>query len=717
MKRKRFLGCLLAMMISTSMFITTTIKAHAEDDYGIQFISHKNSQVSEIKVIDKLVMEGLNELVEGEKLDSSIRVKADNFIWKIPVIWVNETGDIVEICPKDKKVFPVFALVVPKGYVFEPKSGLMNSITLSGVATEIFKGRHIVTIADQTTGIIFISCFQGPEIDAYLEQIKKNENNEKASALGTVVEYPRMPSEWPSEWQSESLANKDKYISDTEKVTGEKLVEMHCDKNVIENVDADKLAALVELVRYDIQPRAVSLLLNGFKCFETALENKELSDRIGLYVYYNQALFKKSGVWEYRDWNSAAAYASRRFESGIMYESIALNIGNSYINDGYVFNTETGAWELNDSAKNYLANNIAHEMLHAFMYDYTGAGMLGSRRTENGWDNDANIAFPKWFLEGIATTINSPYQYYNTSVKAYAKDADAGRYTAEDFKANYSNREELQLVYGEMRTEQNGTNIRSYVYSTYLSGYLACMYLGYLASENDIYRDKYGINGHAKETIVDGSYIINNDVIAQGLSTILSEIHGHGMEDGTWSAKSLDEVIDELIEGPYTTEKFQADFITNLDGSAEFCADLLQYFEDASVDGQIANGSVLLPANSTQKNILEDVEPTKPLAYMIPNREDFEVGIPQYEKSESKNNHLDGGKTNTLYGESSDEEAIISQSTAASPDMTEQLEQEVNTGAEESTDEEVIIEAEENIEAEEDINISDEDIEPDTVED
>lgn len=57
MKRKRFLGCLLAMMLSTSMFITTTIKAHAEGDYGIQLVSHKNSQSTEIKVIDKLVME------------------------------------------------------------------------------------------------------------------------------------------------------------------------------------------------------------------------------------------------------------------------------------------------------------------------------------------------------------------------------------------------------------------------------------------------------------------------------------------------------------------------------------------------------------------------------------------------------------------------------------------------------------------------------------
>ncbi len=50
----------------------------------------------------------------------------------------------------------------------------------------------------------------------------------------------------------------------------------------------------------------------------------------------------------------------------------------------------------------------------------------------------------------------------------------------------------------------------------------------------------------------------------------------------------------------------QPGFITNIEGSADFCAGLLSYYEEGSSDDATVNGSVLLPADSTDRSPLSD---------------------------------------------------------------------------------------------------------------
>lgn len=140
---------------------------------------------------------------------------------------------------------------------------------------------------------------------------------------------------------------------------------------------------------------------------------------------------------------------------------------------------------------------LVHEMTHAFMFEGMRAGIRGD-----------NEAYPLWFGEGAAQAIGGDSRRaYDTSL---GLDRGAAS-TDEDIK-------------GALARISDGDNT-----SAYAVGYLANMYLGYLAS------GEKGING--------------ND-IAVGLNTIFAEI---------LSGTSLDETI-----AKYTHYSGLVDFEVNL---------------------------------------------------------------------------------------------------------------------------------------------------------
>lgn len=159
----------------------------------------------------------------------------------------------------------------------------------------------------------------------------------------------------------------------------------------------------------------------------------------------------KIGLKLYHANNSTLAYVSSNgvgFELGVNLKYLAENGGNINMTDD-------------------LATTIAHEMMHAVMFDVTTNGMLGS----GGGDS-----FPSWFVEGVAQSVGGAMNYL--ALMPSVNDADA------------------------MKKWMSQLTNTSDSYNAYAQGYLASMYLGYQA----------------------GGKNVSASAIADGLDTILKDI-------------------------------------------------------------------------------------------------------------------------------------------------------------------------------------------------
>ncbi len=159
----------------------------------------------------------------------------------------------------------------------------------------------------------------------------------------------------------------------------------------------------------------------------------------------------KIGLKLYHANNSTLAYVSSNgvgFELGVNLNYLAENGGNINMTDD-------------------LATTIAHEMMHAVMFDVTTNGMLGS----GGGDS-----FPSWFVEGVAQSVGGAMNYL--ALMPSVNDADA------------------------MKKWMSQLTNTSDSYNAYAQGYLASMYLGYQA----------------------GGKNVSASAIADGLDTILKDI-------------------------------------------------------------------------------------------------------------------------------------------------------------------------------------------------
>ncbi len=637
MKRKQFLACLLTALITSGIvFDITTINANAQAITGepaALFLPSEDSKVSMVlpsketqsanykgnNEITSMSIDGLDNPQDGKLLDFSAVVTTDNgAVWKIPVIWADEAGNISTVKAPNVSSYPVFAFYVPQGYTLKDAATFTERISLPKVATDLYGGRSIVKIVDPKSGWVFITCVDGPgknlkaEVAAsnYADVVKHN---------GEIEKERRNPS---GEFTLPELTRE------------QQLIAMHCDASAIENVDAAELAALVELIRYSIQPRAINLIIDGFPCFDEALKNGELSSVVGLYIFYDASP------------NAPVAYVKPgNDEHGYYMYSICINAACDECDLQY---DENIGWYSTVAQRGELDSTLIHELFHMFMFDYTASGMSGMRdiNESNVLQEDPSATFPNWFKEGMATTVDNVYQFRSELIRSekygfydlYGDGVKTG-FETDALEENYKANANIQLSYGEK--DENKDNLAS----SYVSGYLACMYLGYLASENPAYRSSYGIQGSA---IIQGEngYSIDNSVIRQGLSAILSEIHGCRNNDGKWQSKSLDEVINDLLgdKGVNNTDKFQADFIVNIPGSAVFCTELLNYAEESSrVGGHFVNGSVLLPAESTAVSPITDDISAEPAAYRITDNQN--PGEWHYENTDAFNTFLDGGKS------------------------------------------------------------------------
>lgn len=171
-----------------------------------------------------------------------------------------------------------------------------------------------------------------------------------------------------------------------------------------------------------------------------------------------------------------------------------------------------------------LATTIAHEMTHAVMFDATTNGMLGVHGADQ---------FPSWFVEGTAQAVGGAINYCSDLVYNAMPKGD-----------------------GAISNWLSKLTDSSDPYHAYAQGYIASMYLGYVAG---------------------GSGAVNASTIASGLDSILKDI-----ENGY----SLGQAVSRKTNGKYYD---LADF------EDSFAKDAVQFTKDLVAAIGNGTGSVASP--------------------------------------------------------------------------------------------------------------------------
>lgn len=184
------------------------------------------------------------------------------------------------------------------------------------------------------------------------------------------------------------------------------------------------------------------------------------------------------------------------------------------VNAAYL-NTEADG-ELREDSRRALEGTILHEMVHAIMDEATTAGMLGINGTSQ---NKNAYGFPLWFKEGMA----------QTAVGGYSNDND---WVNGSLGINTSKSADKIAAIVKSSSNKLGSSDSS---SNYGTGYLACMYLGQLASGKGF-----------------SSTAITPQNIRAGLNKVMGKLV---------SGQSLDSVINEVSGGTYSsTSDFERKF-------------------------------------------------------------------------------------------------------------------------------------------------------------
>lgn len=234
-----------------------------------------------------------------------------------------------------------------------------------------------------------------------------------------------------------------------------------------------------------IVPQAVQAILNKYSAFNYLTGS---SIGIGLELYSDSSTTLASV--------SVSPEAYQNTQTGEIYAT-----GMTYMLKVNMNSVDLSTGE----GRNALESTIAHEMIHAFMDEALTAGMLGI--TSDAVDSSKQ--FPMWFIEGMAQTASGPGNWVHHGL-GITPDS-----TTSEIKS---------ALAGDSLTS-SGSNTAA----QYGTGYLACMYLGYLAAGSD--------------ANISSSTAAASDILS-GLNSILNDVI---------SGKSLNSVINEISGGKYST--------------------------------------------------------------------------------------------------------------------------------------------------------------------
>ncbi|MCR4656855.1 MAG: hypothetical protein K5770_11585 [Lachnospiraceae bacterium] len=535
MKMKlRFLSFILAFVLAAGnieVFRVYAAPAGTEQDAGVW--------LSGLEITD------LSEPVAGQTLDDKAVVRsAEGVVWEIPVIWTDDTGRAAAVAEGGRKYFPTFAFYVPSGHkIMGMSASGAFSVRLPGFVANLQGIGNLIFVADGSTGITYIT-WNFANISGIPAAYPVNAQTDRSSGSG-------------SDNSSDNEHSSDPSGSGKEDPFWE--AEVHCGPNTIEKYGSENLAWLVNLIKHEIEPRAIAALLEGFPTFRSAAENNELGTQIGLYVYdvtvdtnaQNPDINKKDCV----------AYVNHNYnaDSEWVY-MVGVNI------DG-LLELKDGRYEFKEGKDIELENTITHELMHGLMGDYVRTGMASNDWCYAGNPNPEKEynAFPKWFIEGSATAVENAYVYHNGIFEEILSGND--QYTPEAISAYFSKPENSISYY---KTDYNKDTTGAYV-----GGYLACTYLAFKVRNPG---ERY-----------------TSEDLRDGFNTILEMLH-----NGT----SLDTIIKDNTD--YTGIKDFEDKFLKTGDSADFCAGLLNFYKQVSDDnGNRANGSILLPFETTLASAVE----------------------------------------------------------------------------------------------------------------
>lgn len=367
----------------------------------------------------------------------------------------------------------------------------------------------------------------------------------------------------------------------------------HCAKNTLDTYGEDEMANLVDLIINRIQPQAVNLIKDKFPAFARAAQEDALGKEMGLYIY--RMYGEEDGVKAHQDTSTKAlAYVGYRINED--------EEGQAEL--GYVIGVNTIYFQSRDKDRKLhidtseqavadLDNSILHEMFHAFMCDYNRTGTIGTPDPDDYLQSGKELQktrelyeFPDWFKEGIASAVENVYQYryeYFQLLRYEGEGTIGGRHTADNLLNAYLTRlflledeEEYEDSYDIGAAERTST-------STYVTGYLADLYLGELAARSE--------NTSSVSEDENGNKTVSSESIRLGLNSILARLH---------RGETLDEIVRHISNGRYQDVRdFEQKFIKGTDQKGDqdsllFCVDFLNYMQDIGAKNTyLPNGSIL----------------------------------------------------------------------------------------------------------------------------
>lgn len=283
-------------------------------------------------------------------------------------------------------------------------------------------------------------------------------------------------------------------------------------------------ADLKDMLKKQIVPQAVTALINAYPNTFGYLSSSAIG--IGLHLYDNSSSDTLASV-----------------TMGISATSDGTSLNASYVtyklsvNMGHLDVDNTGS--ITPQGRIELENTIIHEMMHALMDETLTNGMIGY---PGGTSFDDTTQFPKWFKEGMAQTAAGACFNGNDWINV-----------GFGFDDQSTLGEVSQVVKKDHPLAKCDTDSEA----SYGTGYLASMYLGYLAS---------------------GAGAVTQAAISAGLDTMLNKIKGD---------TSLDQVIKDM-----TSYEGLADFQNKFgdDASSQFVLDLVKAVGSKGAGGLVPNG-------------------------------------------------------------------------------------------------------------------------------
>ena len=599
--------------------------------------------------VSGLVIDDVAAPNPGDTLDNTAKVtSAEGVEWEIPVLWVADNLELATEAQEGRSYLPALVFYLPQGFAID---GSEFKVTLSDSLTELFGGSEVVSVYDAQTGITYIL---------------------PASLRDFFVNAQQNTSENQSGNQSSSEASEapsGSYVRS--------LVDIYCSQTARDAFSDEDLEFILDLILNKLEPQAVELLLDSFPAFRAAADQGQIGREIGLYVYYKAG--DKDGIAEHEaappDALAYVGYNTVIDGDNIKYcYMMAVDLSSLAQlddDDNPVMNPATGKFVLvrEGEAMTTLENTIVHELLHAIMDDYNRTGMLGATDIRNAVTDEEGdfptkeledlyntIHYPRWFIEGTASSVENVYAFrYNMFKMLRAKEGSETTfndvYDVDSLLYNYLNAtSDKKDLYFDLEFsggyDENGNEVDS-DQSRYVSGYLATLYLSELAA-------KKGGESAIKED--ETTVAISSERLRAGLNSILKRMH---------NGETLDQVVNDLspvdVNGKklYSdTNDFEAKFIkgvgsetatgTNYSGdeaSLQFTTTFLNYLvalEKTMGQDEKPNGSILMdfatdlasPLDGTKdsySDFLQIVESNEMVESTVPN----EVALAGGGKSES----------------------------------------------------------------------------------